>query len=134
LPCSIQCKQWSDLSIDIKKVGEYFAQTFGIRKKDPRKTFTYITTSYINEEAREFLKFYKITYIHNTKLVELCEQVGLLNDEKWKQFIHNLKQDRIQKLRNDTNQSQFHNLKDARLHELTHHLPKYMHPDKIIIS
>lgn len=134
LPCSIQCKQWSDLNIDIKKVGEYFAQTFEIREKNPKKSFTYITTSYINESAQRFLKKYGIRYIHNTELVKICKKIGLLDEVKWSEFISNLKNDRLMKLRDSINQSQFDNLKEARLHELTHHLPKYMHPEKIIIS
>ena len=134
LPCSIQCKQWVNLYIDIKKAGEYFAQTFSIRKRNPEKHFIYITTSYLEKEAQEFFIKYKIVFIHNTKLVQICKKIGLLENENWSKFIIQLKQDRLKKLTTNNQSWWLKDLKKIRLQELTHHLPKYMYPDNIAIS
>lgn len=135
LRSSIQCKQWSDLRIDIKKMWEYFAQTFFMRKnKNIKYEFMYITSSYFTKEAEEFMEYYKIKGINNLNLIRLCKEAWLLEDQNWINFIKNIQEKRILKLRKLHPNSWFKNLKEERLKELTHHLPKYMHPDGIVIS
>lgn len=50
----IQCKQWANEYIDIKKAGEYYATIWERKKQNPDAIFCYVTTSYLHHKVIDF--------------------------------------------------------------------------------
>lgn len=131
---SIQCKQWANIDISLKKVWEYFAQTFFLRNEKPKAKFIYITTSYFSENAKKFLEYFWVEYISNVNLLELCKEVWLYKMNNWESFIHNIQRERLNDMIEKDWYSNLERLKLQRLKELRNHLPKSMHPENIVID
>jgi hypothetical protein len=87
-----------------------------------------MTTSYLSPDAEDFMKYYWIKTINNIQLISLCEKYNLLNQEEWENAIWIIKNRRVKE------GTPLEKLKIERLRELTHHLPKYMHPENVKIS
>ncbi len=118
----IQCKQWASLYINVSRVGEYYGKIYSKKKKNPQHIFRYVTTSYIDGNAREFLKDHKIDYIDNISLIKLCENYGIFEKGKWQEIRMNIYKMRLEKIKDELNPKEA--LKNELKIEITHHLPE----------
>lgn len=81
-----------------------------------------MTTSYIDSDAREFLKDHKIDYIDNIPLIQLCEDFGVFGNEKWQEIRMKIYKMRLEKIKDELNPKE--KLKTYLKSEITHHLPE----------
>lgn len=97
----IQCKQWANGYIDIKKAGEYYATIWERKKQNPDAIFCYVTTSYLHYKVIDFFKGHDIKYMDNIPLIRLCEKMKVFDTDNWNKIRASIYQKRIEKLKKD---------------------------------
>lgn len=128
----IQCKQWASPYITMKRAWEFYGTIYPLKKKHPKATIAYVTTSYMNEEVLDFFHDHYINgTISNGKLLDSCKELGLFTENGWKKMIQYIKQQRILKLRNELQksipiESELKKLQNQRIFELRNHLKPSM--------
>ncbi|MBC7503659.1 restriction endonuclease [Candidatus Gracilibacteria bacterium] len=139
---AIQCKQWSKGYITMGNVGEYYGKIYAEKEKNLDKIFAYVTTSYIQPEAENFLINHGIQGpISNLKLVRESKKLGYFSEEGWKGVIIEIRRRRFEEMRKNpqlTFETGYEKLKfelrTARLNEFKHHLPRNIRYKKSIIN
>lgn len=128
----IQCKQWSSPYVTMKRAWEFYWTIYPLRKRYTNAIIGYVTTSFINDEVKDFFHDHHIDgTISNGKLLESCWKLGLFKKEWWEKMIRYIQQQRLLKLRNQWQkffpiESEFRRLQNLRVNELRHHLSPYM--------
>lgn len=118
----IQCKQWANEYVDIKKAWEYFATIWKKKQQYPDAIFRYVTTSYLHSEAIDFFKGNEIDYIDNIPLIKLCEKMRVFDADKWKSIRLVIYQKRMKKLSGDWYNNAKEVLRQDCLREFRNHL------------
>jgi hypothetical protein len=100
-----QCKQWSSKYIDIKKIGESYAKLFDVKRSDyPDAELHFVTTSFLNSNAREFLEIHKVNVIANVDIIDYAMKYMLQDKENWEKLIEFIQYQRIGKMLGKYNQ------------------------------
>ncbi len=122
----IQCKQWSDLSIDIKRVGQIYTRMYHEKFIHEYSILRIVTTSYFDQLATEFLNWNSVEFVDNIKLIKFCEDHNYFTENKWKEIRIKIYQKRLEWLRDNDilNIKEF--LKNKRINEAKNHIsPEY---------
>lgn len=91
-----QCKQWSSKYIDIKKIGESYAKLFDAKRSDyPDAELHFVTTSYVNNDARAFLEIHKVNVIDNVEIIRYAMKYTLHDNKNWEDLIRYIQYQRI---------------------------------------